>query len=539
MRCCRQSPNPGQLSASDLVPARSEAPGRASGSRPVFFLWLLVVLALPTLSIAGSRYPHPQGQTVVAAAGQTVPALFVSDIHFDPFHDPGKVRQLAEALSSKWGAILSSPPSPGRRQAFDDIQQECRARGIDTSYSLLRSSLGAMRSSQPDARFVTVSGDLIAHNFPCRFSQVFPGSTPSEYEQFVLKTIRFLMGELRTSFPAVPIYVALGNNDTPCGDDRLDGSSYFLEQAGKITIGHLSSSARSLELAEFSKHGSYSITMAEPLGNTRLIVLDDLFLASGYKTCAGRPDLSTGESQLAWLAGQLDQARQLHQRVWVMAHIPPGISPFSTVREIGGVCGLSPAMSFSSPKFIRLLVAYSDIVRLGIFAHTHMDEMEFLGPEGNRAGASEQGVAVKLVPSITPVDGNKPSFVAADIDPVSSTLRDYRVIVASNATGTDTAWSTEYDYQQTYHLPGFTSTAVKKLMMEFEQDPNAKKAVSAAYIHNYSPGRLSLRIRKFWPQYVCGMAHHSTAAYTACVCSTAADRVQQDEHNPRGAGSLY
>ena len=42
------------------------------------------------------------------------------------------------------------------------------------------------------------------------------------------------MEELRASFPGMPVYVALGNNDTGCGDYQLDAGSSFLAQAGKI-----------------------------------------------------------------------------------------------------------------------------------------------------------------------------------------------------------------------------------------------------------------------------------------------------------------
>ncbi len=33
---------------------------------------------------------------------------------------------------------------------------------------------------------------------------------------------------------------------------------------------------------------------------------------------------------MAWLQTQLDDARAHHERVWVIGHIPPGVSPFAT-----------------------------------------------------------------------------------------------------------------------------------------------------------------------------------------------------------------
>lgn len=43
-----------------------------------------------------------------------VHALFVSDIHFEPFWDPGKAQRLAAAPADQWRSILASPDSPDR-----------------------------------------------------------------------------------------------------------------------------------------------------------------------------------------------------------------------------------------------------------------------------------------------------------------------------------------------------------------------------------------------------------------------------------------
>src|ERR1039458_806147 len=213
----------------------------------------------------------------VKAEDRTIPAILVSDIHFDPFHDPAKVHDLVAAPVAKWRSILSAPASSNQKQAFVALQQSCHARGVDTPFALLDSSLKAMRSKQPDARFMTVSGDLIAHAFSCRYATLIPGSTPGDYQAFVLKTINFVIGELRSSFPGMPVYVALGNNDTECGDYQLDAGSDFLTKAGRIIAEALPPSQRQQVLKEFPEGGYYSITMPEPMRTTRLIVVNDLF----------------------------------------------------------------------------------------------------------------------------------------------------------------------------------------------------------------------------------------------------------------------
>ena len=496
-----------------------------TGLKITLCVWLLILCGFPRAghsqaqSSSFSRDGQRQRSTEV---DRTIPALLVSDIHFDPFNDPAKVRQLVDAPVSQWSSILSAPPSPNQPQSFAALQQTCHARGIDSPYVLLHSSLQAMRSQQPDAKFITVSGDLIAHSFTCRYSTLFPGSTVSEYQSFVLKTLSFVMGELRASFPGVPVYVALGNNDTPCGDYRLDTGSDFLVRTGRIIAEGLPPSQRQQALEAFAKGGYYSVKMGASMRDARLIVVNDLFLSPKYSTCSGSPDPAATTTEMTWLQEQLAQARRLGQRVWVMGHIPPGVDPYSTVAKFKDICGgEAPVMFLSSDKLADLMIEYADVIRLGIFAHSHMDEMRLLEPQGSGPRTSStHSVAIKLVPSVSPVDGNNPTFIVAHVNRSSAVLQNYKVIVASNQTGTATTWSMEYDYAQAYHEPQFSPSTVKKMIAEFEADRGAKTEASQEYIHNYYAGGLSSELTPFWPLYVCSLANHTAKAFAACACSS-------------------
>jgi len=371
-----------------------------------------------------------------------------------------------------------------------------------------------MRAQQPGARFMTLSGDLLVHSFTCRYQTLRPASTPGDYQAFVLKTLSFVMGELRATFPAIPVYVALGNNDTACGDYRLDAGSDFLLRTGRIVAEGLPPSERQEALKEFAKGGYYSLTMAAPMRDTRLIVINDIFLSPNYSTCGGKADAAATTAQMKWLQEQLAQAGRLGQRVWIMGHIPPGIDPYSTVASLKDVCtGAAPVLFLSSDKLADLLVEHAGEIRLGIFAHTHMDEMRLLV-----ASKFPNSVAIKLVPSISPVDGNNPSFTVARVNPASATLEDYEVIAASNQTGINATWSKEYDYARAYHEAEFSPATVEKMIAEFEDDRDAKLQDSQEYIRNYFVGNLSVALKPFWPLYVCSMANYTAAAFTACVC---------------------
>lgn len=496
-------------------------------ARVCFFLMTGVALAQSGPAPVTNHGQHTSQAAGPAKAAQrvkeSIPALLVSDIHFEPFWDPDKVQQLVDAPGSKWTAILAAPPSPDREQRFASLQRTCHSRGVDTSFALLESSVEAMRGHASDAKFVTVSGDLISHEFSCKFRTLFPHSTPGDYRAFVEKTVSYVMGKLNGSFPGVPVYYALGNNDSDCGDYRLDAHSEFLEVTGREVTRRFPASDRQGALKTFAAGGYYSVSLPAPIEHARLLVLNDLFMSSKYATCSGKADPTAAEAQLAWLQRQLAQARRENNKVWVMGHIPPGVNLHATVEKLINICGgRKPEMFLSSEELADVLVEYNDVIELAIFAHTHMDELRLLKPETNdRKPASRAGVAVKMVSSISPVDGNNPSYTVARIDPTTARLNDYRVFTASNQTGIEATWLEEYDFARSFHETGFSSSSVNRLIAGFAADPGARTQASQDYIGDFAGGNLSPVLEALWPQYVCSLSNYTANAFRSCVCSTA------------------
>jgi len=481
-------------------------------------LFVLCGCSAGLLTGARAQNVAPQMKRVAPSTKTpVVEALFVSDIHFELFADPAKAARLKAAPVSEWNAILAEPASVDQAARFADLQKTCKARGADTSYTLYESSLQAIKTDAADAKFVVLSGDLIAHEFSCKFDTTFPNAKPGEYRAFVEKTINYVMRELRAALPGVPVYAALGNNDSDCGDYELDANSAFLADIGQTLTADFPAGERANALHDFSAGGYYSARLPAPLEHVRILVLDDLFMARQYAACGGKANPAPAAAQIAWLEQQLDAARRNKEKVWVMSHIPPGVNPYATATKVLDLCsGGKPQMFLSSEALPEAMANYGDVIELAIFAHTHMDEMRLLKPA--TTGAPPEGVAIKMVGSISPIDGNNPSFTVAEIDAATAQLKDYQVFVASNQTGVDTHSTEEYDFAKTYKEDAFTATSAADMIAGFKADPTAKNAASQSYIRNFGSGTAARNISALWQPYTCSLRNDGADAFRDCVC---------------------
>jgi sphingomyelin phosphodiesterase acid-like 3 len=177
-------------------------------------------------------------------------------------------------------------------------------------------------------------------------------------------------------------------------------------------------------------------------------------------------------------------------------------------------------MFLSSEKLADTLTEYSDVIELAIFGHTHMDEIKLL-KDDSRSSAARKSIAVKVVPSISPINRNNPSFTIAQIDPATATLTDYKVFAASNQTGVDAKWKEEYDFAGSYHKTAFSSSSVSKLVAGFAADSGAKTDASQEYIRDFFAGNPSFLLNLAWQPYVCTQSHHTAQGFMPCVCPAA------------------
>jgi len=467
-------------------------------------------------------------QTTAAKSKPTTTAsiLMLSDIHFDPFHDPGKAAELLAAPVSGWETILAGPASSNPPVTFDQLQDDCKAKGVDTPYALLASSIAAEQaqfsSQNATPAFVTVSGDLTVHKLDCRLKVLAPTLSASDYSKVSAKIVEFVALELHTAFPKSPVYLAMGNNDSGCGDYEEDHNSGYLDSSAKSFASAVLSKGNQQDiLSEFPEFGDYNVKLPAPFTNTRLIVLQDIFESKKYTTCKGKDSDSEGKEQVAWLTSQLKDAKSKGEYVWVMGHIPPGIDAYSTANK-GNICtdGGKPSEFLSSEALGDAFTSYTSTISLVLLGHTHMDEMRLYS---SKSGA----IPARLTPSITPVDGNNPSFTIGTVDPKKAELLDYTVYAASNQTGLGTTWSEEYEFGKTYGYSSFSASALSDLTKEFIADTSGTSKNSQSYQNYYfvapNAGLLvgiakSAQWSTLWPMYPCSMTEFHKKDYMACTC---------------------
>ena len=370
-----------------------------------------------------------------------------------------------------------------------------------------------------------MAGDLIVHQFDCRYRKLIPGSD-SGLARFAEKTIAYVALQLHGRFPITPVYITLGNNDSGCGDYQLDANSTFLRNTGEAVAQgwvNILEADRRKALADYRAYGSYSLPLPAPMEHSRILAFDDLFLSTRYNTCDGKPDTRNATGLLTWLKAQLADAKAHHEHVWLLAHIPTGINTYTTFLRSANVCAETrpetrpetlPDMFLSSPSLDKLLLEYAGTIQLFVTGHTHLDELHLEGHEGT----AEDGVVMKTIPSISPISNNPPSFLTGTVDPATATLLDNQLHTASASTGKSIQWSVAYDFGKTYNQPALTPATLSTLLHRFSA------AQDDAAVENYQAhmagGLRLLALKAIWPQYVCGMQHSGPTAFKQCVCGS-------------------
>lgn len=481
---------------------------RGCGARAIGHLILVAVAWL-----AAALALHP-AQPVVAAEWRTLLAgknafLVFTDLHFNPFDDPALVDRLAAAEPAGWQAILESS-TVTRFSPY----------GQDANYRLIASALASMRTTVPNPDFIVFTGDFLGHNFRTLFNQTASDPSDVRYQDFVIKTMRFLGGLFAASFPNVPLVPALGNNDSLCGNYKIEPDGPFLHATADLIRGMIGPAAVAPDFAATWQAGGF-YSMPHPTApGIRLVVLNDIFFTPRYSNDCGQAGSDPGAAELAWLQSTLAGSRSNGEKVWLVYHVPVGIDAFSTVEQ-HGACPTA-VEAFFQPRYAApfqdLMGAFGDTIQLAVAGHTHKDDFRLI-PAGGQAVSYGH-----IAPAISPVYQQNPAYQVFVYDPANGAIDNVLTFYLTNlpAAGvfTPADWAFEYDFNTAYGQSGLSTAALRAAYRaigsggEAQADYMTYYAVSRSYDQEITPANVH--------SFHCADGNIDSAAYTRCSCGTAA-----------------
>jgi sphingomyelin phosphodiesterase acid-like 3 len=410
---------------------------------------------------------------VLPAMADAPKFLVITDIHFNPFADDQLFAALQASPATKWPDIFEK----GAGKDFPP-------RYSDSNFALLESSIddAAKRIRRPD--FVLYGGDFLAHKWEEKYDNAAEKAglpshleNPAAYRSFTTKTLELVTGMLRKKFPKAPLFATLGNNDSFCGDYQLEPNGKFLGQFARIwapLIGIPRGREKSL-----ARGGYYSAPL-HGLDRTRLVVLNTVFFSSDYENSCGCSTQTPALDELRWLADTLRNAARKGENVWLLMHIPPGISSYGTAKIIDkdGYAVTAWQRELTS-GFAKLVARYRKHLRIAFAGHTHMDDYRVIRLE-NRAM-----LLTKIVPAISRIFGNDPGYQVYSLgaSPRAKGLdfETFRLANLSKEKSTDGKWEKEYDFSDAYGLGPLGIESVTDLAQALADDPDIRKLYTSYY----------------------------------------------------------
>lgn len=442
-------------------------------ARPAtFFLRLcaLVVLGMTGLS--------------ARAAGDSGTFAIISDIHFNPF--------------AAAGGQTTSPV------------------GEDTNHALLASGLAAFARAMADADFAIVPGDFLAHEFNAKAAAALGVDSASpDVANMATKTTLLVADALAAALGGKPAFVALGNEDSNCGDYRIEpGGSYLV--ATREAVRHLVGAERlEPDFEETWAAAGYYAARHPTVANGLIIVLNDVLWSPWYQDACGSNGLAAAEAMLGWLGGRLARQRFAGGRIWLVHHIPWGIDAYATLNAKAPSCPARVVPLLKEPfasELEALLVEYRDVVQASFSGHTHFDDYRLLMDQNGTVIGLD-----KITPALSPIFGQNPAFQVFTYDKQIGTPTDFSTWHLTNPGSTAEAadWRLEYTFTEAYRQPRYSPDIVGALWRAMSKDG----AVRDTYRRLYKAGRGELDADGL-AAYLCAIGHTDVASFTMCYCGS-------------------
>nr|CEL76515.1 TPA: Acid sphingomyelinase-like phosphodiesterase 3b [Toxoplasma gondii VEG] len=243
-------------------------------------------------------------------------------------------------------------------------------------------------------------------------------------------------GETGTAASATPVQVifVVGNNDLPRDYHIPETLNKWSVALYKLWRPILPGDPQTKETFE---RGLFYRTRLATRPSVRVLCLNTVFYARmAREREKGEEDLvaeSDPAGQFAWMARELQDARELQEQVLLVGHVPPGVS----VHFRGQLEHVQQWRDAYLDRYRSLVLNYSDVIVAHLYGHVHADTLRVISPDFHPASASlsslaslssspassdlaslcrvSRGVAERVqplltAPAVSPVHGNNPAW---------------------------------------------------------------------------------------------------------------------------------
>lgn len=440
----------------------------------------------------------------VVAAEPTGTFVLVSDIHFDPFDPDGLAKTLAVTEPGDWMERFAAlPPGPASQY------------GKDTNHVLLSSALQAIGAAAADADFAIIGGDLLSHGFEEDTAKALGVPLGSAAQQdFAQRTTIFVAQSLGEALAGKPVIVALGNNDSDCGDYEIEPGGDYLAATRETVRSLVGADLVAPDFDVSYTAGGYYAARHPTVANALILVVNDVLWSERYQNACGTDGLTGGRAQMEWLKATLAAQKAAGGSVWMVHHIPWGIDPYSTEHSKADTCParVVPFMKEEfAAAFIGLVQEHAGIIATSVSGHVHFDDYRLLLDDAGSPVAID-----KVVPAISPIFGQNPAFQIFTYDTATGEPTDFSTVYLANLPDLSPAnadWREAYVFSKAYGLPGYSAESVAALWNGLDQGGRIRDA----YLNHYNAGHGTLAEADL-AGYACAIAFLDPPSYSACWC---------------------
>eukprot|EP00762_Andalucia_godoyi_P001333 ANDGO_04952.mRNA.1 Sphingomyelinase phosphodiesterase C len=353
----------------------------------------------------------------------------ITDFHTDEFYLPGSDPScdLPECCR------VLNPASSVKAGPFGDFQ-------CDIPMQTTLSAMEFVSAQNPD--FVIQSGDIVPHDLQM------------QNRTLALTRLKTHSLAFQKYFGSVSMLHAIGNHDTFPVDqfDDTNAWDWLLQPLSQDIYAPFLSAE---EQVTYARGGYFSRSVSPKM---RVIVLNtqygdplNFFSYSFVEDPAG---------QVAWLTGELADARAQKQSIIMVEHIPFGTT----------FAGKEELVSYSyGDKLLPLFEEYSAEIKVHLAGHVHTDSFRIL----QRANASSCFGVQHLSPAATAHVGLNPEVREFVYDRDSGEILDIKTywinLTEANASGS-IKWTFAYSHKDVYELPDLNCASFEKLRKSMFSD---------------------------------------------------------------------